>query len=67
MLCTLPTRYVEQLLSIVHCSQSVQFRRTFAPSSAKQALVRVKKVPCKLMHVALVNALLYMPWARSMA
>jgi len=44
MLCTLPTRYVEQLLSIVHRSQSVRFRRTLAPSSAKHALVRVKKV-----------------------
>jgi len=44
MLCTLPTQYVEKLLSIVHHSQGVQFRCTFAPSSAKHALVRVKKV-----------------------
>jgi len=44
MLCTLPTRYVEQLLSVVHRSRSVRFRRSFAPSSAKRALVRVKKV-----------------------
>jgi len=44
MLCTLPTRYVEQLLSVVHRSPGVRFRRTFAPSSAKHALVRVKMV-----------------------
>jgi len=43
MLCTLPTPYVEQLLPIAHRSQSVRFRRTFASSSAKHALVRVKK------------------------
>jgi len=29
---------------IVHCSQGVQFRRTFAPLSAKHALVRVKNL-----------------------
>jgi len=44
MLCTLRTRYVKQLLSIVHRSQSVQFHCNFAHSSAKHALVRVKEV-----------------------
>jgi len=59
MLCTLPTRYVEQLPS---CSSRAslperavrRFRRILAPSSANHALVRVEKG--KLLHAALVSA-----------